>query len=208
VISLRYRTLGDAVEAFGDGVREFERALYRVTDRRRLTTGSDFELEWGNLVLLLAWDGTLDLILRACGEGGQPPPGAERQVELARVRASWATYVADFRDDVVRGLDKQFDRSVMARLRVFSSAPAAFTILEDVSLFFDDRDTIEVFLEAAGRQFPDRPFRRQVDGLDRGIRTHVLEHVWPALLSEYGAKELNHLTVEWLPSNYWWRHID
>jgi hypothetical protein len=208
MISLRHRTLGDAVEAFGNGVREFESALYRVTDRQCLTTESDYELEWGNLVLLLAWDGTLDLILRTCNEVGQPPPGAEQQAELARVRTLWATYVVDFNEDVVRELDEQFERSVMARLRAFSKVPAAFTILEDVSLFFDDRDTIEVFLEAAGRQFPDLLFRQQVDDLDRGIRTHFLEHIRPALLAEYGAKELDQLKVEWLPPDYWWRHID
>jgi hypothetical protein len=196
------------VDSFAEGLQAFESACYRATDRLRLATRSSDELGWGHLVLLLAWDGKLGLILKRCEEQGEAPPAASWQADLTRLRASWAAYVEDFRQEVARELEAQFERSVVTRLRTVVSAPAALGTIEDLERLLDELDTIEVFLEAAERQFPGTDFRRRIDALKAETRTLIQQQAGPGLVSEYGPPLLAALNADWVPARYWWRHIE
>lgn len=208
MIALRFLSLREARESLDEGVREFESVLYRVTDRTRRATTSDYDLEWGHMILLLAWDGTIELILSCCKEQGEPPPSATLREHVARVRRDWAAYAAEFREDVARDLEEQFERSIIRRMRAILEVPGAFTTLEDIALYLDERDTAETFCEAAERQSFGRHFRQQLAGSEDRIRHLLVDHIGRALLREHGAAALDKLNVEWLPLDYWWRHID
>jgi len=207
MIVLAYPSLTEAVESFAPDVIEFEKTIYWVTDRLGLVNDTEYELEWGNLIILLAFGAKLDLILSLSVEANLAQPPNEAVHKFERLRSAVAEYLNDFRNELERKLSEQFHRSVRARMHRAISHADTSSGFEDLKLILEDKDCIELFLAGASKCLPEMNFRDEVRRLDETFRAVLFRGPYARLTSEYSVDLLLELNVEWLPSEFWWRHI-
>jgi hypothetical protein len=208
VIILRSQDCENPAVSFAGALREFEKTLYWVTDRLGLAVSSRYEAGWGNMILLLAWQGKLRLLLDTSKRTGAALAPADALEHHQRVLDFWETYVQDFPDEVAQELEEQFEASILSRLQKVVASPSILSEFHDFRLFLEERDTIELFLDGSDSSWHHLGFRERVTVVDERLKDYVLGKVRNTLLAECPLNALQELNIPWLPSSYWWRHME
>ena len=129
--------------------------------------------------------------------------------QLTILERDWLEYVRDFRATVEAELIEQFESSVVTALSIAARHRGVLEELGDLSVFFNKRDTVELFLLGSKLIFSTYNFGHRAASFDDAIRSHLLTGVARNLSAQYSVERLElELSRRWLPPEFWWRHIN
>ncbi len=189
-------------------IEEFEKLLLWVTDRLGIVHKTRYELNWGNIVLLMAAYGKIYLLEKIANEQRMKLPDEVLKDKRVSLERNWSQYLNDFRHELEPELNEQFKNSLISNLSNTYENRDTLNELHDLEYFFSERDTIELFLIGSKFFFKSFNLRKKIKNIDDRIKDYILNFVINNLKREYSKNVLEELTISCLPLEFWWRHIN
>lgn len=192
---------------YNEILNETEQYLYWVTDKLRLSIKERFEKDWGNIILLLASFGKIYILEKIAF---QKKYYFEKNISKIRSRIilNWEKYLLDFKEELESELDLQFQKSVLIRFQIQLETKDILYEFHDFEVFLNERDTIELFFLGNKLFFKSKSdYSKIIFGFDNKIKKIILNEIKSHLVNEYPLELLKSLNKEFLPDNFWWRHI-
>jgi hypothetical protein len=206
MIIVQSRAKTELPDELAESVEEYKRTLYWATDRSHILTVDSDELGWGHIVLLVGLRGKIDLTIQLILDNDLLfDEGIVNNYES--FVSDWRKYIDDFFPEVETVLKRQYEKSVLER---YSTAYRCREILKepnDLDYFRDERDTIEFFLIGVEVEWPNHKFRDAISKIDKEMKAFILEEALPKIKSEFPADILDLENIDWLPTEFWWRHL-
>lgn len=182
--------------------------LYRVTDRLGIVAKKHDSGDFGDIVVFYALYGKASLLETVFQVGSEESNGSSAHSK-ANIEAAWMGYLADFFEEVQTQINMECTRSVINMLHSESKVSSAqFTIIEDVEYFFNKLDVVELFVLGVKELAEPDNIISQIDAAKADYKHHFYDVVKPILTDGYPLDELTGMDRRYLPTNFWWRHID
>lgn len=197
-LSLQYVNLPD----------KFKELLLWVTDRLGIVNQIRYELDWGNIILLMACYGKMTVIREIISNKGIGYKDERVESKYTSLKREWIKYLEDFRDEVNEEINEQFNTSVVSRLINMYEARSILNEIHSLENFFCELDTIKLFIIGSDIFFKSNNFSQRIQSIEKDLKNYIFQFVTGNLKKEYTIFVLEELMIRWLPVDFWWRHIN
>lgn len=188
-------------------VNQFRELLLWVTDRNGIVGSDKYEMDWGNIILLMSCYGIIEVLRNLISKQRLSDDIKASEEMFNTLIQDWIRYNNDFTDEIVEEFGRQYNNSIMKRLE---NTYLHHTVLNEIHGFEDfinSRDTIELCNMGYESFFKSNSISRRITEIDSKIKDIVYKNVIDQFQKEYPFKVLNEFSIDSLPIRFWWRHI-